>query len=150
MPKPANLLHLLEVRHSAVHGQGVYATGDIAEGQRIALYTGRRIASDDQLPAIDADAPTYLFGLSDGSTIDGAEGGNATRFINHSCEPNCVAAEVRTRGVLGIEIAAAGDIRPGQELFLDYALTVDEDADLYACRCGSAACRGTMAGESAA
>jgi SET domain-containing protein len=40
---------------------------------------------------VDEGGVTYLFALSDGATIDGSDGGNATRYINHSCRPNCVA-----------------------------------------------------------
>ena len=39
------------------------------------------------------DGITYLFNLSDGTTIDGGDGGNATRFLNHACKPNCEAVE---------------------------------------------------------
>ncbi|MBW8827898.1 MAG: SET domain-containing protein-lysine N-methyltransferase, partial [Burkholderiales bacterium] len=89
---------------------------------------------------------TYVFGLSDGTMIDGGEGGNATRHINHSCEPNCVAYEIEDpSGNLSVVIEAGRAIRKGEELFLDYALDVgDEDPTNYACACGAPRCRGSM------
>ena len=90
---------------------------------------------------------TYLFALSDGSYIDGRDGGNATRHINHSCEPNCQASEVvDDDGTLRIEIRTRRRVRAGEELFIDYRLDVgDADPRDYECRCGTARCRGTMA-----
>ena len=93
------------------------------------------------------DGVTYLFGLSDGATLDGAEGSNETRFVNHSCRPNCSAQESYDESdTLTIEIRAKRGIRQGEELLLDYLLVVSEaDAADYACRCGESNCRATMA-----
>jgi SET domain-containing protein len=83
--------------------------------------------------------------------IDGAQGGNATRHINHSCEPNVEAIEDSDdAGHLVIVIRAMRYIRPSEELFLDYALDVGgEDPAEYTCRCGSTHCRGTLMAPSA-
>jgi SET domain-containing protein len=138
---------LLEVRTSPIHGQGVFAARDIPAGTRIGRYGGRRYREHEHPGRADDSEVVYLFGLSDGSFIDGGRGGNATRFINHSCAPNCVAHEVRTGGRLNIEIEALHPIPAGAELYLDYALEVAEsDEDTYPCLCGTQACRGTMAG----
>jgi uncharacterized protein len=136
----------LDVRDSHVHGSGVFALRTFAAGDPIASYEGRRIAQE----ACGGDRwdhrLTYLFGLSDGSMIDGAVGGNATRHINHSCAPNCIAYEVEDGdGPLRVEIEAVTEIAVGDELFLDYQLDAEaDDPSEFACRCGTAACRGTM------
>lgn len=136
----------IEVRQSGVHGHGVFAARALRSGQEIAPYTGRRYAPDEEHAMWD-DQLTYLFGLSDGSMIDGAQGGNATRHINHACEPNVEAIETYdVEGDLIVTIHATRAIRAGEELFLDYALDVDgADPEEYRCRCGSARCRGTLA-----
>lgn len=93
------------------------------------------------------DTLTYLFGLSDGSVIDGADGGNATRHLNHACEPNCQAVEDQDGGgQIALTIETTQFVPAGDELFLDYALDVDaaDDPSDYPCRCGLARCRGTM------
>ena len=138
---------LLRVSASGVHGLGAYATRPLPAGAFLGLYEGRRYT-----PAqIDAktwdDSLTYLFKLSNDETIDGGKGGNATRHLNHSCDPNCEAVEdydETGRMVLRFQTLVAVDA--GDELFIDYSLTADEassPAD-YLCYCGTESCRGTM------
>ena len=136
----------VEVRQSGVHGHGVFATRALRAGAEIGRYAGRRYAAGEVHADWD-DGLTYLFGLSDGSMIDGAQGGNATRHLNHACEPNVEAVEAYgAADRLEVVISARRRIGVGEELFLDYALDVagDDPAD-YPCACGSARCRGTLA-----
>ena len=142
---------LIAVRSSPIHGQGAYARRRLPQGTCIGVYEGRRYSAEAFL-TVDWSSRlaglTYLFGLSDGTTIDGAEGGNATRFLNHACEPNCFAQEViDERSTLTLQLLTLRTIFPSEELFLDYALIIDEreaPAD-YPCRCALPGCRGTMA-----
>ena len=112
----------------------------------LSLNIGRRYTAEQVQQRAWDHAVTYVFGLSDGSVIDGGEGGNATRYINHSCAPNCAAYEVEdANGVLSVEIEALTRIGLGVELFLDYSLDVAEpNAAEYACSCGAESCRGTL------
>jgi uncharacterized protein len=78
--------------------------------------------------------------------IDAASRGNAARWINHSCDPNCETEETDDGRVF---IQALRDIKRGEELNYDYGLVIDERITPtlkrnYACRCGAASCRGTM------
>jgi SET domain-containing protein len=138
---------LLHVRPSGVHGLGAFAAVDLPAGTKLGRYTGRRFTAT-QAASMDWDSTlTYLFGLSDGTLIDGGRGGNETRHLNHACEPNCEAREEHgARGRLELAIYTLREVRAGEELFLDYALTVDaaEGPGDYPCRCGSLRCRGTM------
>lgn len=135
----------VEVRSSGVHGRGVFAARRLRESELIGLYAGRRYAAEDIGSREWDPALTYVFGLSDGSVIDASEGGNDTRFINHACEPNCIAYEVETRSGLAIEIRTLRPVERGAELSLDYGLDVaDNDPADYECRCASPLCRGTM------
>jgi uncharacterized protein len=136
----------IEVRESGIHGRGVFAARPIARGETVGVYAGRRYSAEQAAASEWDHALTYVFGLADGSLIDGAEGGNATRFINHSCEPNCAAFEVTADdGLPEVRIEALRRIARHAELLLDYRLDVGDapDAD-YPCRCGSARCRGTL------
>ena len=138
------------VRRSRIHGRGVFATRTIRRGSDIIEYRGRRISMDeaDNLPDSDPDNPfhTFLFELNDGRVIDAGVRGNAARWINHSCQPNCVPYEDDDGRVF---IEARRTIRAGEELSYDYRLNVPGRrtarmlAD-YACRCGAPRCRGTM------
>jgi len=136
----------IEVRSSGIHGLGVFATADMPSETPIGRYTGRRSSAED-VAARDWDASlTYLFGLSDGSVIDGARGGNATRHLNHSCAPNCQAFEVQgPGGRLTVQIETLLPVSRGDELSIDYALNMDAGRpEDFPCRCGAPACRGTM------
>jgi uncharacterized protein len=135
----------IEVRQSNIHGQGVFATKRIPKGRRIIEYTGQRMPWDGA--SEDPDDPhTFLFGLSDSNNvINAAIGGNEARWINHSCEPNCEAIEEKAR----VFIYALRDINPGEELFYDYALEIDEPRTpemekQFQCLCGARRCRGTL------
>jgi hypothetical protein len=138
---------MIRIGRSSVHGEGAFAARDLAEGERIGVYEGRRY-SPREVRRRDWDRDlTYVFGLTDGSVIDAAIGGNATRHLNHSCAPNCVAYEEHgASGDTIVAFYALRAIRAGEELFLDYSLEVDdaEDPGTFACTCGAAACRGTM------
>jgi SET domain-containing protein len=115
-------------------------------------YTGERISDEEAArrhPADPADPHhTFYFSLEGGGVIDARHKGNSARWINHACAPsgpNCEAAEVKGR----VFIHALRDIEPGEELFYDYHLTIDERLTPklkrdYACRCGAASCRGTL------
>ena len=146
-PNPSTFTHIA-VRDSGIHGLGVFANRHIAAGQPIGRYDGRRYTAQEAATRDWNQAVTYVFGVSDGCVIDGAQGGNATRHINHSCAPNCVAYEVQgDDGTLRIEIEALLAISSGSELLLDYGLSVEEAVpDDYPCRCGAMQCRGTLMG----
>ncbi len=99
-------------------------------------------------PPSDPSDPyhTLLFELSDGRVIDAGRRGNAARWINHGCDPNCEAIEYDDGRVF---IHARRTIRPGEELTYDYRLTfvgpISRRAHAaLACRCGAKRCRGTL------
>jgi len=135
----------IEVRRSGVHGRGVYATKRMSKGARIIEYIGKLILWENVPNDLD-DPHTFLFGLDNGKeVIDPATGGNEARWINHSCDPNCEAIEKNGR----VFIYALRNLRPGEELFYDYDLQVDEPitsevAEESRCFCGTSRCRGTM------
>ncbi|CAB3726899.1 SET domain-containing protein [Paraburkholderia rhynchosiae] len=141
----------IAVRNSTIHGKGVFALRQIAAGERIIEYKGeltgwRRAAARQQSQA----GHTFVFGLSDGRVIDGSRHGNSARFLNHACVPNCEAIEAGNR----VFIYALRDILPGDELFIDYGLSVDGEVDEdirahYACHCGAAECRQSMIADGA-
>lgn len=139
----------LEVRASGVHGRGVYATATVRKGARIIEYTGRHLPWDEAMegPPHDPKNPyhTFFFSLENGDVIDAGRGGNDSRWINHSCDPNCETAEEDDR----IVVYASRTLRAGEELFYDYKIVPAERRTKklekeFACYCGSRKCRGTM------
>jgi uncharacterized protein len=139
----------IQVRSSGVHGKGVYALATIPKGAVVVEYKGEVISWDEALrrhPHDPSDPDhTFYFHVDETRTIDGKVGGNMARWINHGCQPNCEADEVDGR----IFIKALRTLKPGEELFYDYGLVIDEryTAKLkkqFECRCGKPKCRGTM------
>jgi uncharacterized protein len=146
MPRSSTRKPPIEVRNSPIHGTGAFATRKLKPGSFIGHYAGRVYSAEEAGEREWDQSVTFVFGLSDGSLVDGAEGGNATRHINHSCAPNCVAYEVESdSGESRIEIEALRAVQAGEELFLDYGLqaggSTPED---FPCSCGTALCRGTL------
>ena len=139
----------VEVGSSGVHGRGVFASESIRKGARIIEYTGRHlpwpVAMD--LPPHRPNDPyhTFFFSLDNGDVIDAGKGGNESRWINHSCDPNCETREEKNR----IFVHALRSLRPGDELFYDYMMVPAERRTKslekeFACLCGTRKCRGTM------
>jgi len=138
------------VRRSAIHGRGVFAARTIRKGTVIIEYRGERTTWEAASERADSDPTnpqhTFIFATSDGGVIDGGRRGNAARWINHSCAPNCLAFE-DAQGRVFIE--ARRTIRAGDELTYDYRLEVDGRITQklraeYACHCGSKRCRGSL------
>lgn len=140
---------MYEVRSSRIHGSGVFAVRRIRRGTRVIEYLGERISmeeGDRRYGDDDADRPhVLLFGVDEHTVIDGGVNANEAHFINHSCDPNCEAEVIEGR----IIISAIRTIYEEEELTYDYRLDYPyernaESEQLYACRCGSPDCRGTM------
>ncbi len=132
-----------------MHGKGVFALQDIAEGEELIEYVGEVISwtEAERRHPHDPQNPnhTFYFHIDEDHVIDGLHGGNASRWINHACAPNCEADQQGNR----VFIRALRDIAAGEELNFDYGLIIDErytpklKAE-YACWCGADECRGTM------
>jgi SET domain-containing protein len=139
----------IQVRRSGVHGKGVFALLDIAKGEALLEYVGEIITWKEALrrhPHNPKDPNhTFYFHIDDKYVIDALYGGNASRWINHACDPNCDADEEEGR----VYIKAIRKIKEGEELSYDYGLIIDEKYTpklkaQYPCWCGAKNCRGTL------
>ncbi|MDP2819305.1 MAG: SET domain-containing protein-lysine N-methyltransferase [Polaromonas sp.] len=139
----------IQTRTSGVHGKGVFAVQDLAEGETLIEYIGEIINWKEALrrhPHDPKDANhTFYFHIDKNHVIDAKYGGNSSRWINHSCKPNCEADEQDGR----VFIKALRNIAAGQELFYDYGLIIDAPYTRkllaeYPCWCGAKNCRGTL------
>jgi SET domain-containing protein len=140
---------MIEVRHSPIHGFGVFALRKIRKGTTVIEYQGDRVShgeADDRYGDKDAsDSHTFLFTVDAKTVIDAGINGNEARFINHGCDPNCQSVIFKRR----VFIEAIRTIRPGEELAYDYQIQRDSDDApdvdaIFACRCGAPSCRGSM------
>jgi len=139
----------LEVHESPLHGLGVFTTRRIRKGTRVIEYVGERISHGEADRRYEHkepdDAHTFLFIVDTRTVIDAGVGGNAARYVNHSCEPNCESV-IEGRRVF---IEAIRDIEPGEELTYDYQIQREPDDPpevdaIFACHCGGVRCRGSM------
>ena len=152
MPEPEKKRRRIAVRHSPIHGRGVFALKRIPKGTRIIEYKGNLITdkkADRLYSRMHEHSPhTMLFSIEGGLVIDATRRGNSARWINHSCAPNC---EIEEEGHQ-VFIDAGRDIKPGEELTYDYNLQIGEKHTKkakreHACFCQARRCRGTMLGE---
>ena len=93
-------------------GLGLFAGRRIAKGDLVIEYTGELLPNEEA----DKRNSRYLFQVNRRWTIDGSGRENLSRYINHSCRPNCVAYTRR----LKVKIYAKRDIAIGEELSYDY------------------------------
>lgn len=133
-------------------GWGLISVDGVKRGDLIQEYDGEIIdeeAKRARLNIWDKEHPNdpnfYIMSLEPGWYIDAREKGNLSRFINHSCGPNCHLLPVNVGGHTRVAIVARRDIKPGEFLCYDYQFDT-KDSDKFVCRCGAANCRGTMKG----
>jgi SET domain-containing protein len=127
--------HQLAVKKSNIFGKGCFALAHLPARKKIALYAGEVVRGSRKIEArLRRQEAIKIIRIDEDTAIDGAVGGNETAFINHSCEPNSFMRIVPGEKVA---IFALRDIRPGEELTIDYR---DPDHP-EVCRCGAAKCR---------
>jgi SET domain-containing protein len=146
----------ITTRTSTIHGNGMFAIAPLKKGERLIQYKGRHRTHKavDRIYADEVETGhTFLFTLNETYVIDANEDGNAARWINHSCKPNCEAViEENQNGKRHkdkVFIEATRRIKPGEELTYNYGITLDEPhtaklKKLWACKCGAKNCTGTM------
>ncbi len=146
----------LIVRRSAVHGRGAFANVDLPAGAELIEYRGRRLRWEEVNRKTSngvESGHTFLFTLDENWVIDGGDGGNSARWINHSCAPNCIAYVHEHRSGdprrMRVIIETLRPVRRGEELTYDYGIVLDEPhtpalKKIWACNCGAPNCTGTM------
>jgi SET domain-containing protein len=134
---PRRLAPGLTVAPSRIHGRGCFATVRFMRRRKIAEYTGERI-TNAEAERRGHRRVLRISGLDARWSIDGSRGGNGTHYINHSCTPNCFMRAVRGH----LLVFALRDIRPGEEITLDYEHTLHSDRKR--CACKAPGCRGTI------
>ena len=131
-----------EVRESKIHGRGLFATADIAKDEIVAVKGGhiidRKTLREKITPVfgpveIQIDDDLYI------APVTKEEREFSMLYSNHSCDPNL--------GVRGeITFASMRDIRAGEELTHDWAMT-DDDIYSIECNCGASNCRKILTGK---
>jgi len=136
----------LQVKHSAIHSYGVFASQEYAQDEMIVEYVGeiirQSVADVREKYYEEKNIGCYMFKIEDDMIVDATRKGNIARFVNHSCEPNAYAKIVNINGSKKIVIFAACVIRPREEITYDYKFQIEEEK--IKCFCGAPTCRGFM------
>lgn len=131
-----------QLRHSGIHGLGVASIEQIEAGATLMNYAGELIdeaeANLREVQYRRNGVDIYLFEVvpGAGTIIDASSNGNLARFINHSCDPNCIA--LPSDDGQSIRIVAGRNLKKFDEITYDYGLTEGEP---IACNCNSQNCR---------
>ena len=162
--------HSLSVGRSAIQGLGIYATIFIEANVPLLPYygviVGPHLAENLESLYESLGLGCYFFKLSPTLIIDATLGGSSARFVNHSCDPNCITRSIcSTKTSFSYRLKKGGvactsnckpscsivviyskrDICPGEELTYDYMFKLEGDPSLrIPCGCGSPKCRGFM------
>ncbi len=128
-----------EARDHAEGGCGVFAKSAIAKGDLVSLWGGRIVRKDEFDPSLPRFTQRVLQ-VDEDLYLLTAEEKEPNDCFNHSCEPNL--------GFFGqIGLVALRDIKAGEELNFDYAMSDGGPYDEFECFCGSPICRGKITGE---
>lgn len=127
----------LAIRKSVIEGKGCFAVVAFKYRRKIAEYTGERITNAEANRRASR-RKLRICAINDRWSLDGSRGGNGTHYINHSCEPNAFM-QILYGHILFI---ALRDIRPGEEITIDYESTLHSDEKK--CVCGAPSCRKTI------
>jgi len=133
-------------------GWGLVAVSGVKKGELVQEYVGEIIdekEKEKRLQEWTRDHPNdpnfYVMALDSGWYIDARVKANLSRFINHSCAPNCRLLPLNVNGHMRVGIYSLRDIAPGEFLSYDYQFDT-KHGDKFRCRCGAEKCRGTMKG----
>ena len=127
----------LAIQNSAIEGRGCFSTASFKRWRKIAEYTGERISTKEAKRRAGRRR-LRICAVDDRWSLDGSRGGNGTHYINHSCTPNAFM-KILYGHILFI---ALRDIKPGEEITIDYESTLHSDTKR--CSCGANSCRGTI------
>jgi hypothetical protein len=143
----------VSVRGSRIHGWGLIADQAFKKGDVVAEYVGEYVslAVTEAREKIYQEhrIQDYQFRLDDSLVIDATMRGGHGRYINHNCNPNCIAKTIPgappSVHLKRVIIIAQRDIKPREELTYDYQFPLELDLEArIPCNCQSEHCRGFM------
>lgn len=131
-------------------GWGIRAQKSIKNNSFIIEYVGEVVTEDEYKRRVTtmyserSKHESYCLYLDRGMVIDAHSFGNYSRFINHSCDPNCDVQKWYISGQPRMAIFAIKDILANEELSFDYKFQSYDENAIELCHCYSKNCRGTF------
>jgi SET domain-containing protein len=136
--RPAYQKFAVEVKASAIDGQGAFAAEAIPPRLKIGEIRGESISVAEARIRATRHERIMIVELSAKRAIDFSKSADPMRYTNHSCQPNARLVIRNGR----VEFYAARAIKPGEEITVNYGETHHEGR--LPCRCGAPGCRGAL------
>ncbi|XP_036618945.1 LOW QUALITY PROTEIN: histone-lysine N-methyltransferase NSD2 [Trichosurus vulpecula] len=129
-------------------GWGLVAKRDIKKGEFVNEYVGELIDEEECMARIKYAHENdithfYMLTIDKDRIIDAGPKGNYSRFMNHSCQPNCETLKWTVNGDTRVGLFAVCDIPAGTELTFNYNLDCLGN-EKTVCRCGASNCSGFL------
>jgi SET domain-containing protein len=103
---------------------GLFAARDLEKNQMIIEYIGDQIrnevANRRERLYQSQNRGIYMFRLNDDWVVDATMSGGLARYINHCCDPNCIAETVACEKDEKIIIIANKRILKGEEVIFNF------------------------------
>ncbi|KAG8372490.1 hypothetical protein BUALT_Bualt12G0071500 [Buddleja alternifolia] len=145
--RPFQKVKKIKLVKTKLCGWGVVAAESINKGDFIVEYVGEVI--DDALcerrlwDLKDQDARNfYMCEINKDFVIDATFKGNYSRFLNHSCAPNCKLEKWQVEGETRLGVFASRSIEVGEPLTYDYRFV--QFGPEVECQCGAPNCQGYL------
>ncbi|KAK6468429.1 histone-lysine N-methyltransferase NSD3 [Huso huso] len=137
-----------EVIKTEGRGWGLKARTELKKGEFVCEYVGELIDSEECRQRIkhaheNHATNFYMLTLTKDRVIDAGPKGNYSRFMNHSCNPNCETQKWTVNGDVRVGLFALCDIDPDTELTFNYNLDCLGNGRTT-CHCGSDNCSGFL------
>lgn len=154
----------LRLFKSALCGYGMKTLEDVQAGQLVQEYVGEVVTTGEMHNRLATYRPgqpvcvlfslretchsllvRYFFNMNNELVIDASLMGSMARFINHSCDPNCVTEKWNVGSEIRMGIFAAKKIPKGEEVTYNYQFQSFGEIK-ERCMCGSKNCTGNFDG----
>uniref|UniRef100_A0A8C9WH78 Histone-lysine N-methyltransferase NSD3 n=1 Tax=Scleropages formosus TaxID=113540 RepID=A0A8C9WH78_SCLFO len=129
-------------------GWGLRTKQDLKKGDFVMEYVGELIDLEEcrlRIKHANENRVTnfYMLTLTKDRVIDAGPKGNFSRFMNHSCSPNCETQKWTVNGDVRIGLFTLCDIEAGTELTFNYNLDCLGNGRT-SCHCGAENCSGFL------
>ncbi|CAH2275181.1 histone-lysine N-methyltransferase NSD3 isoform X1 [Pelobates cultripes] len=137
-----------EIIRTDKRGWGLKTKKDIRKGEFVNEYVGELIDEEECRLRMKRAHETgitnfYMLTITKDRIIDAGPKGNYSRFINHSCNPNCETQKWTVNGDIRVGLFALCDIPQGTELTFNYNLDCLGNGRTE-CHCGEENCSGFL------
>uniref|UniRef100_A0A9J8APH9 Histone-lysine N-methyltransferase, H3 lysine-36 specific n=1 Tax=Cyprinus carpio carpio TaxID=630221 RepID=A0A9J8APH9_CYPCA len=134
----------VEIFRTLSRGWGLRSVSDIKKGAFVNEYVGEVIDEEECRARIKHAQENnicnfYMLTLDKDRIIDAGPKGNQSRFMNHSCQPNCETQKWTVNGDTRVGLFALEDIPTGVELTFNYNLECLGNGKTV-CKCGAPNC----------